>query len=228
MVQTTKDRPARRSFALGATFSGLFAGNAELSWPAGPDGTQPNRPGARDPGGLSPVTVRLGCQAPWDGVAIACRRLSRASRWWFLHLPVRDRLCRVCVSAIERVHARQILDSRGNPTLEVEIALRSGAAGRAGVPSGASTGTHEAVELRDGGAAIELARVARYRAVVSHRSGETEDTTIADLAVGARTGQIKTGAPCRGERVVKYNRLLRIEEQLGPKARYGGRAAVTG
>ena len=69
--------------------------------------------------------------------------------------------------------------------------------------------------------------VSRATAVVSHRSGETEDTTIADLAVGARTGQIKTGAPCRGERVVKYNRLLRIEEQLGPKARYGGQAAVT-
>jgi enolase len=55
---------------------------------------------------------------------------------------------------------------------------------------------------------------------MSHRSGETEDTTIADLAVAAGTGQIKTGAPARGERTAKYNRLLRIEAQLGPRARY--------
>lgn len=62
--------------------------------------------------------------------------------------------------------------------------------------------------------AIQLAQKSGYRAVVSHRSGETEDTTIADLAVAFNTGQIKTGAPCRSERVAKYNRLLRIEEQL--------------
>jgi enolase len=58
---------------------------------------------------------------------------------------------------------------------------------------------------------------------VSHRSGETEDTTIADLAVAWNTGQIKTGAPARSERVAKYNRLLRIEEELGSRARYRGR-----
>lgn len=62
---------------------------------------------------------------------------------------------------------------------------------------------------------IEMARRAGYRAVISHRSGETEDTVIADLAVATRVGQIKTGAPSRGERVVKYNRLLRIEDELG-------------
>jgi enolase len=62
-------------------------------------------------------------------------------------------------------------------------------------------------------------------AIVSHRSGETEDTTIADLVVGMNTGQIKTGAPARSERVAKYNRLLRIEQELGSKAEYaGGRA----
>ncbi len=61
----------------------------------------------------------------------------------------------------------------------------------------------------------------RYACVVSHRSGETEDTTIADLAVATGAGQIKTGAPCRSERVAKYNRLLRIEEELGSSARYG-------
>jgi enolase len=74
--------------------------------------------------------------------------------------------------------------------------------------------------------AIELARSARWSAVVSHRSGETEDTTIADLVVGMGTGQIKTGAPSRSERVAKYNRLLRIEGELGDAARYPGRAAL--
>jgi enolase len=61
--------------------------------------------------------------------------------------------------------------------------------------------------------------------VVSHRSGETEDTTISDLTVAMNSGQIKTGAPCRSERVAKYNRLLRIEEELGKKARYAGKEA---
>ena len=64
--------------------------------------------------------------------------------------------------------------------------------------------------------------MAGYTAVVSHRSGETEDTTIADLAVALGCGQIKTGAPCRGERVAKYNRLLRIEDYLGEDGIYSG------
>jgi enolase len=74
--------------------------------------------------------------------------------------------------------------------------------------------------------AIEVARKAGWGAVISHRSGETEDTTIADLAVATGVGQIKTGAPARGERTAKYNRLLRIEEELGAAARYAGRAAL--
>jgi len=69
--------------------------------------------------------------------------------------------------------------------------------------------------------AIRTARAAGWNAVISHRSGETEDTTIADLAVGTGAGQIKTGAPCRSDRVAKYNRLLRIEEELGGRASYG-------
>jgi enolase len=73
--------------------------------------------------------------------------------------------------------------------------------------------------------AIEMARGAGWGAMISHRSGETEDTTIADLAVAMGTGQLKSGAPSRSERVAKYNRLLRIEEELGPAARYAGRAA---
>ena len=73
---------------------------------------------------------------------------------------------------------------------------------------------------------IALAREAGYRAVISHRSGETEDTFIADLVVATGVGQIKTGAPARSERVAKYNQLLRIEEELGGRARYAGREAV--
>jgi len=69
---------------------------------------------------------------------------------------------------------------------------------------------------------IELAHKNGYRSVISHRSGETEDTTIADLAVAINAGQIKTGAPCRSERVAKYNQLLRIEHELGAVARYAG------
>ena len=75
-------------------------------------------------------------------------------------------------------------------------------------------------------AAIEEARRAGWACVVSHRSGETEDTTIADLAVASGCGQIKTGASARGERTAKYNRLLRIEEELGDKARYAGRGIL--
>ncbi len=75
-------------------------------------------------------------------------------------------------------------------------------------------------------AAIRMAQAAGYTAVVSHRSGETEDTTIADLAVAMNAGQIKTGAPSRSERVAKYNRLLRIEEELGEEARWPGKSAL--
>jgi enolase len=76
--------------------------------------------------------------------------------------------------------------------------------------------------------AITTAREAGYTAVMSHRSGETEDVTIADLAVATGCGQIKTGAPSRSDRVAKYNQLLRIEEQLGDAARFAGRDAFTG
>jgi enolase len=76
--------------------------------------------------------------------------------------------------------------------------------------------------------AIKMAKDAGYTAVISHRSGETEDTTIADLAVGTCAGQIKTGSLCRSDRVAKYNRLLRIEEQLGSKAPYKGRSEIKG
>jgi enolase len=74
--------------------------------------------------------------------------------------------------------------------------------------------------------AINIARNAGYASVISHRSGETEDSTIADLAVGTSAGQIKTGSASRSDRIAKYNQLLRLEEELGPRGRFAGRAAV--
>ena len=71
--------------------------------------------------------------------------------------------------------------------------------------------------------AVELAKENHYTAVISHRSGETEDTTIADIAVATNAGQIKTGSLSRTDRIAKYNQLLRIEEELGDNAQYGGK-----
>lgn len=73
--------------------------------------------------------------------------------------------------------------------------------------------------------AIETAKEAGYACIVSHRSGETEDSTIADLVVGVNAGQIKSGAPCRSDRIAKYNQLIRIEDELEGSARYAGKAA---
>jgi enolase len=75
-------------------------------------------------------------------------------------------------------------------------------------------------------AAVEMAHKAGYTAVMSHRSGETEDSTIADLAVATNCGQIKTGSLARSDRTAKYNQLLRIEEELGDTARYAGKAVL--
>jgi enolase len=75
---------------------------------------------------------------------------------------------------------------------------------------------------------VRLANNSRYSAVISHRSGETEDVTIADLAVATNAGQIKTGAPARSDRVAKYNQLLRLEEQLGDRARFPGATSLSG
>ena len=71
-----------------------------------------------------------------------------------------------------------------------------------------------------------MAQRAGYTAVISHRSGETEDTTIADIAVATNAGQIKTGSLSRSDRIAKYNQLIRIEEELGDEARYAGKKAV--
>ena len=73
---------------------------------------------------------------------------------------------------------------------------------------------------------VEMARNAGFGAIISHRSGETEDTTIADLAVATNAGQIKTGSVSRTDRVAKYNQLLRLEEELGTTGHYAGRSAI--
>jgi enolase len=73
---------------------------------------------------------------------------------------------------------------------------------------------------------VAMAEASGYAAVISHRSGETEDVTIADLAAGRAAGQIKTGSLCRSDRVAKYNQLLRIESELGARARFAGRTAL--
>ena len=80
----------------------------------------------------------------------------------------------------------------------------------------------KALRQRKGVSLTELAERSGFGRMVSHRSGETEDTFISHLAVATNAGQIKTGAPARGERTAKYNQLLRIEERLGPEARFGG------
>ena len=99
---------------------------------------------------------------------------------------------------------------------------------RRGIDSGASNAVliklNQIGTVTESLEAIRTAKEAGWATVVSHRSGETEDTTIADLAVGTSAGQIKAGAPCRGERTAKYNRLLRIEEELGNAAEYAGRS----
>jgi enolase len=77
-------------------------------------------------------------------------------------------------------------------------------------------------------ATVEMAHRAGYSTVMSHRSGETEDATIADLAVATNCGQIKTGSLARSDRTAKYNQLLRIEEELGPQAQYAGRRTLKG
>src|SRR4029453_13438501 len=102
---------------------------------------------------------------------------------------------------------------------------RHGAAGRRRLPGdereAAGAGEGHPESARGGG----RAQGAGWTAIVSHRSGETEDVTIADLVVATNAGQIKTGAPARTDRVAKYNQLLRIEEELGEIANYAGRAA---
>jgi enolase len=97
---------------------------------------------------------------------------------------------------------------------------------RRGVANSILVKVNQIGTLTEALAAVETAHKAGYTAVMSHRSGETEDSTIADLAVATNCGQIKTGSLARSDRTAKYNQLLRIEEELGPQAQYGGRAAL--
>jgi enolase len=111
------------------------------------------------------------------------------------------------VSSIAQVHALEILDSRGNPTVEVAVRFESGAVGRAAVPSGASTGEHEAVELRDGGEAYGgngVLGVVSAEAPLELLVNAIERAGYRHFVVATAVGQIKAGAPARSERVAKY------------------------
>jgi enolase 1/2/3 len=110
---------------------------------------------------------------------------------------------------IASMEGSEVLNSRGNPTVAVEVTLADGTVGS----------ITETIQ------AIQEAHRAGWTAIVSHRPGETEDTTIADLLVAMGTGQIKAGAPTRSERTAKYNRLMKIEAELGAKAVFKGLAA---
>ena len=128
---------------------------------------------------------------------------------------------------IEKVIGREILDSRGNPTVEAEVYLADGTKDKSkhGAGNAILIKQNQIGSVSETLEAIKMAHKAGYTAISSHRSGETADTTIADLAVALNTCQIKTGAPSRSERVAKYNQLLRIEEELGASAVYPGMKA---
>ena len=108
----------------------------------------------------------------------------------------------------------------------VTSAERVERAGDAAVCNAALIKVNQVGTLTETLSAVEMAYKAGYTAVMSHRSGETEDSTIADLAVATNCGQIKTGSLARSDRTAKYNQLLRIEQQLGAQAKYAGRAAL--
>ena len=111
------------------------------------------------------------------------------------------------------------MEKKKKVSLLFQVAIANGAANSILIKFNQIGSVSETLE------AIKMAHKAGYTAISSHRSGETGDTTIADLAVALNTCQIKTGAPSRSERVEKYNQLLRIEEQLGAAATYPGKAA---
>jgi enolase len=136
------------------------------------------------------------------------------------------------VSRISSIRARRILDSRGNPTVEADVRLDTGELGRASVPSGASTGTHEAVERRDGGQfyggkgvreAVGAVNDKIARALNGHRLQDqpSRDRKLIDPAASGFYAD-GLGAPSRGERVSRYNRLLRIEEEMGVLRDFAG------
>ena len=119
---------------------------------------------------------------------------------------------------------RQDPDRRRRPVRHQRRAARS-AASPSGQANALLVKVNQIGSLTETLDSVDLAHRNGFRCMMSHRSGETEDTTIADLAVATNCGQIKTGAPARSERVAKYNQLLRIEEELDDAARYAGRGA---
>ena len=124
----------------------------------------------------------------------------------------------------DRPARRQDPDRRRRPVRHQRRAARS-AASTSGQANALLVKVNQIGSLTETLDSVDLAHRNGFRCMMSHRSGETEDTTIADLAVATNCGQIKTGAPARSERVAKYNQLLRIEEELDDAARYAGAGA---
>ena len=122
--------------------------------------------------------------------------------------------------------ARREASSSSATTFSSPMSSASPRASRKGVANSILIKVNQIGTLTETLAAVDMAQRAGYTAVMSHRSGETEDSTIADLAVATNCGQIKTGSLARSDRLAKYNQLIRIEEELGDQARYAGRAAI--
>ena len=122
------------------------------------------------------------------------------------------------------VSARWIAKANGRSTRNTIRSWRDGI--ERGIANSLLVKVNQIGTLSETLEAVAMAQRAGYTAVMSHRSGETEDATIADLAVATNCGQIKTGSLARSDRLAKYNQLIRIEEELGPVARYAGRGAL--
>jgi len=121
---------------------------------------------------------------------------------------------------------RNVIGGRGNKLVTIRAEERLAQGIKDGIANSILIKVNQIGTLTETLSAVEMAHKAGYAAVMSHRSGETEDSTIADLAVATNCGQIKTGSLARSDRTAKYNQLLRIEEELGPQARYAGRSAL--
>ena len=141
--------------------------------------------------------------------------MHRADRWKFLHTFLPGMIL-LCVAYFFLTAYRDFRDVYQNALFE-----------EMGITNSILIKLNQIGTLTETLEAIDMARNAGFSAVISHRSGETEDTTIADLAVATSATQIKTGSLCRSDRVAKYNQLLRIEEALGARGRFAGRGAFS-
>ena len=158
---------------------------------------------------------------------------------WFFNLDWLDPICFKPLPVLFKAHHRDSVQihqisygtadqgRKGREHQKIILVVYSHGKGIArGVGNSILVKVNQIGSLTETLAAVDMAQRAGYTAVMSHRSGETEDATIADLAVATNCGQIKTGSLARSDRTAKYNQLIRIEEELGPQARYAGRGAL--